>query len=147
MKQETLIQGEAEMIRAGTLFSQSLPAGAVIALDGDLGAGKTHFAKGIVAGLGSRDDVTSPTFSLVNVYRGGRSPVFHFDFYRLESLAELENIAWEEYLDAVDREGAVLIVEWAGKFPEALPDDALWCQIEILSEGNRRLTVIAKNSL
>ncbi len=79
---------------------------------GDLGAGKTHATKGIVAGLGSSMDVSSPTFTLVHEYTGGRLPAYHFDFYRLDSAAELPGIGWDDYLDA----NGVIIVEWADKF-------------------------------
>jgi tRNA threonylcarbamoyladenosine biosynthesis protein TsaE len=114
-----------------------LRSGDVIALDGDLGAGKTHFCKGLVAGLGSGDAVTSPTFALVQEYRGGRLPVFHFDWYRLESPTELDRLGWDEYLD----EEGVAVVEWAGKFPGFLPPSAIRLQFTIETDGGRLVAV------
>ena len=89
----------------------------MIALIGGLGAGKTHWTKGLVAGLGSAAEVTSPTFGLVHEYPGGRLPVFHLDFYRLENAGELIALGWDEYLEA----DGVIIAEWGDKFPDLLP--------------------------
>ena len=94
--------------------------GMVIALVGGLGAGKTHWTKGFVAGLGSPAEVTSPTFGLVHEYPGGRFPVVHMDFYRMQSGHELLALGWDEYLDS----GAVVVAEWADRFPALLPADA-----------------------
>ncbi|MAS96433.1 MAG: tRNA (adenosine(37)-N6)-threonylcarbamoyltransferase complex ATPase subunit type 1 TsaE [Verrucomicrobiales bacterium] len=124
-------QTEEEMIEAGKRAAERFRAGDVVALVGDLGAGKTHFSKGIVLGLGSGDSVTSPTFSLVQEYRSGSLPVFHFDFYRLDSMEELLGIGWEEYLD----EDGVVLVEWADKFPEALPAETIWYELSIAEDG------------
>lgn len=126
------------MIEAGKVFAGNLKAGDVVALVGDLGAGKTHFSKGIVAGLNSDDDVTSPTFALLNEYRSGQIPVFHFDFYRMDSIDDLEGIGWEEYLY---EENGVLLVEWADKFPEALSEQTIWCQFSIRDNGLRQIAV------
>ena len=128
---------EEEMIGAGHRFAEGLRGGEVIGLDGDLGAGKTHFCKGLVAGLGSDDAVTSPTFALVQEYRGGRLPVFHFDWYRLDSAAELDRIGWDEYLD----EGGIVVVEWAGKFPDLLPPTAIRLRFSIEPDSSRLVTV------
>ncbi|MDF1752232.1 MAG: tRNA (adenosine(37)-N6)-threonylcarbamoyltransferase complex ATPase subunit type 1 TsaE [Verrucomicrobiales bacterium] len=132
---ETIIDDEAAMMALGEEIARKLQPGNVLALVGDLGAGKTHLSKGIVAGLNSRADVTSPTFSLVNEYRDGKLNVFHFDFYRLESVDELEQIGWEEYLE----EDGVLIVEWADKFPEVMPGDTVWFHFEINEDGSRTI--------
>lgn len=127
---------EQDMLELGRTFAESVAeGGCVLGLVGDLGAGKTHFCKGVVQGLGSEDSVTSPTFSLVQEYPNGRLPVFHFDFYRLDSIDELDSIGWEEYL----MEPAVLLVEWADKFPEALPPGSKWCRFSILPDGSRKL--------
>jgi tRNA threonylcarbamoyladenosine biosynthesis protein TsaE len=91
-------------------LAASLRGGEVIALDGDLGAGKTQFVKGLAAGLGHTGEVTSPTFTLVHEYLGGHLPLFHFDWYRLESEAEVLRIGLDDYLDA----GGILAIEWAG---------------------------------
>lgn len=118
----------------GAELAASLRSGQIVALTGDLGAGKTHFCKGIVEGLESEDDVTSPTFSLVNEYHSGRLPVFHFDFYRLDSVDELEQIGWEEYLFA----DGVLLVEWADRFPESIPEEAIWCRFSVNEKSGQR---------
>jgi tRNA threonylcarbamoyladenosine biosynthesis protein TsaE len=120
-----------EMIAAGAQFAATLRAGDVVALNGDLGAGKTHFSKGLVAGLGAVEDVTSPTFSIVQEYPSGRLPIFHFDFYRLESAAELISLGWDDYLD----EEGIIIAEWADKFPEILPGHTICLDLVIASDG------------
>lgn len=118
----------------GYRLAKSMEAGSVIALKGGLGAGKTHFTKGLVSGLGSEAEVTSPTFSLAHEYQGGKLCVFHFDFYRMESEDEVIAIGWDEYLDAAD-EGGVIVVEWPDKFPELLPKHAVWLNIEHAGEA------------
>ena len=112
-------------------------AGTVLCLVGDLGAGKTLFTQGFARGLGVTDEVTSPTFALMNQYRG-RLPVTHFDLYRLEREDELDDIGFYEY--AEDNRGVVLI-EWADKFPDALPEPHIRLEIERGETKNeRRLT-------
>jgi tRNA threonylcarbamoyladenosine biosynthesis protein TsaE len=120
-------------------FAQKLNPGDVVALCGGLGAGKTHFSKGIVMGLGCNAAVSSPTFTLVQEYHGGRVPVYHFDFYRLESASELLGIGWDDYLDA----GGVCLVEWADKFPELLPAHTRWLQFHVTGEDTRRVEEVA----
>ncbi len=112
----------------------------MIALVGGLGAGKTHWTKGFVAGMGSRADVTSPTFALLHEYHGGRLPVFHLDFYRLESAAELIALGWDELQD----QNGVILAEWGDKFPELLPPDTTWLHFTVETEGRRsvRLGVV-----
>ncbi len=125
-------------MEAGRRFAQSLARGDVVCLTGELGAGKTHFAKGVVAGLGGdAEEVTSPTFTIMHEYREGRIPVFHFDLYRLESDRELQHIGWDDYLQG----DAVCLVEWADKFPEALPSGAIWLDFSIDSDQTRRVEV------
>lgn len=126
---------ETTTIALGRETASGLVAGDTLALVGDLGAGKTQFTKGLVAGLGCTAPVTSPTFTLVHEYTGGRLPVFHFDFYRLESAEELLNIGWDDYLDAA----GVAVVEWADKFPELLPHGTQWWHFSIASDGVRLL--------
>jgi tRNA threonylcarbamoyladenosine biosynthesis protein TsaE len=131
------MQGRADtpeaMFDLGRRAAAEILPGAVIALVGGLGAGKTHWTKGLVAGLGSGSEVTSPTFGLVHEYPGGSVPVFHFDFYRLEAAEELVSLGWDEYLDA----GGVVIAEWADKFPELLPGNARWLVFSIREDGSR----------
>ncbi|MEI6675406.1 MAG: tRNA (adenosine(37)-N6)-threonylcarbamoyltransferase complex ATPase subunit type 1 TsaE [Verrucomicrobiota bacterium] len=127
------------MTELGRQAAGDARSGAVIALIGGLGAGKTHWTKGVVAALGSHAEVTSPTFALVHEYRGGRLAVFHFDFYRLETAAEVVALGWDEYLDA----GGLIIVEWADKFAELLPQDTLWLRITIEPDESRSVSHMA----
>lgn len=121
--------------RWGLTLAESLQAGDVVALCGQLGAGKTQATKGIVAGLGSLADVTSPTFTLVHEYTDGRLPVFHFDFYRMEQSGEVLTLGWDEILD----EPGVVIVEWADLFPELLPPHTRWFQFSLQPDGAREV--------
>lgn len=107
---------ERETEEVGETLGRTVPPGAVIAFTGDLGAGKTAFTRGLARGLGIRDRVTSPTFTIVNEYEGGRLPLFHFDMYRLESSDELFDIGWEDYL----HRGGVCAVEWSERVSDAL---------------------------
>jgi len=120
----------------GMQLAPTLAAGDLIALCGNLGAGKTQITRGIVAGMESKAAVTSPTFTLVHEYLDGRLPVFHFDFYRMESAAEVIGIGWDEFLT----EPGVIIVEWADMFPDLMPPNTLWFHIEALPDGSRRVT-------
>lgn len=134
---------EEEAIAFGRELAAGLRPGAVVALVGGLGAGKTHVTKGIVAGLGHPGEVTSPTFTLVHEYTGPglRLPVFHFDFYRLESAAEARALGWDDYLEA----GGACVVEWADKFPELIPPGAQWWRLSVLVEGGRRAEELASS--
>jgi len=122
-----------ETLEAGNRLALELRAGDVIALDGDLGAGKTHFAKGLARGLGIEQPVTSPTFTLAHEYSGGRLPLFHFDFYRLESEDDRHRIGLEDYLS----DDGVLVIEWASLFPHWLPKQTRWLYLSVL-EGEKR---------
>lgn len=123
------------MIELGKAAAAIAPAGTVIALVGGLGAGKTHWTKGFVAAMGSTAEVTSPTFGLVHEYPGGRLPVFHLDFYRLESAGELIALGWDELLE----QDGVIIAEWGDKFPEMLPPDTRWLHFSVEADGSRTL--------
>jgi tRNA threonylcarbamoyladenosine biosynthesis protein TsaE len=114
------------LVACAAEFAQTLSSGAVIALVGDLGMGKTHFTKGLLQGLGSEEVVTSPTFSLLQEYHGGRLPVFHFDLYRLQNEEEVLRLGWDDYLD----EDGLVVVEWANLFPELFPAGTIWLEIE-----------------
>lgn len=115
----------------GREVAAGLAGGEVLALVGGLGAGKTRFTKGLVAGLGHAGEVTSPTFALVHEYRDGRLPVFHLDFYRLEAPEELVGIGWDEML----AEEGVVIAEWADRFPELVPVEARVLEFEVVEGG------------
>ena len=119
---ETFITHSPEETRTlGERLARVLQPGAVVAFTGDLGAGKTAFISGMARGLGIQEPVTSPTFTIVNEYEGGRLPLFHFDMYRLGSADELFHIGWEDYL----ARGGVCAVEWSENVAEAMEDDAL----------------------
>lgn len=105
-----------------------------IALVGDLGTGKTHMSQGIAKGLGIVEDVTSPTFSLMNTYTSLIGNIYHFDLYRLDDVYELENIGFYEYT-----EQEISIVEWADKFSDELPEETLWIYMATIDEHNRSI--------
>ena len=110
----------------GRKLAESAQRGAVFALVGDLGVGKTVFSQGFAEGLGIKEPVSSPTFTLVNEYHQGRLPFFHFDVYRLEEAEELETIGFEEYVYG----RGVTLIEWADRFSELLPAQTVWIRIE-----------------
>ncbi len=100
-------------------FAKKLTGGEIITLDGDLGAGKTAFVRGLAKGLGATDVVSSPTFTIVNEYRTGRVPLLHFDVYRIGSSDEMYDIGWDDYLS----QGAVIVIEWSVIINDILPDN------------------------
>ena len=114
-------------------FAADLKSGIVLALQGDLGAGKTHFTKGIVRGLAGEAEVTSPTFTIVHEYEGGRFPVYHFDFFRLEDAQSASRLGLDEYFFG----DGISVVEWPDRFPELIPADARWVRIEMISPAER----------
>ena len=126
----------AETEKVGAALSKLLSPGAVIAYRGDLGAGKTAFTRGLAKGLGCTEIVTSPTYTIVNEYLGGRIPLFHFDMYRLRSSDDLFDIGWDDYLDR----GGVCAVEWSENVADAM-EDAIYITIEKLGEDSRRITL------
>lgn len=137
MEYHTHSEGETEAI--GARLAGSLAPGTVLAFTGDLGAGKTAFTRGLALGLGIPGRVTSPTFTIVNEYEGGRLPLFHFDMYRLESSDELFDIGWEDYLSR----GGICAVEWSEKVSDALPG-ALRVDIRRGEGENDRIITVTK---
>ena len=127
---------EAETEAAGAQLAAGLPDGAVVALYGELGAGKTAFVRGLARGLGVEDRVVSPTFTIVNELTGRRE-LFHFDMYRLGGADELFDIGWEDYLSR----GGVCAVEWSENVPEAFDGTEIRVSIEKTGEQARRITV------
>jgi tRNA threonylcarbamoyladenosine biosynthesis protein TsaE len=127
----------AETKAIGRRLATTAVAGSVLALTGELGSGKTQFVKGIVAGLGSGDPVTSPTFTIVHEYRGGRLPVYHFDFFRLQDRKSIASVGVDEYLFS----DGVSIIEWADRFPDLVPAKAQWISLEVRSENERTITI------
>ena len=120
----------------GVALGKILPAGTVLAYEGDLGAGKTAFTRGVAKGLGATEQVTSPTYTIVNEYLSGRLPLFHFDMYRLASADDLWDIGWEDYLER----GGVCAVEWSENVRDAL-DNPVFVRIEKLGDETRRITL------
>lgn len=126
-----------ETQRIAAALAEVVVPGTVIALEGDLGAGKTHFTQGLARGLGVGEAVTSPTFNVMSVYDQGRLPLYHFDLYRLEDALELEDIAFYDYVEA----DGVSCIEWAAKFPEEIPAQALWISITTREDNVRSIEV------
>ena len=133
---EFITNSPAKTENLGAALGKLLPAGTVLAYRGDLGAGKTAFTRGLARGLGCNELVTSPTYTIVNEYLGGRLPLFHFDMYRLRSSEDLWDIGWEDYLER----GGICAVEWSENVADAL-EDAVTITIEKLGETSRRITL------
>lgn len=126
----------AETLALGRRLAERLGPGDVLALRGDLGAGKTHLAKGVAAGLGiDPDAVTSPTFTIVQEHDGGRLPLLHLDLYRIESDAELARLGLDELLDG----DAVALVEWPERGGGWLPEHAVWLRLSHAGGDRRRV--------
>jgi tRNA threonylcarbamoyladenosine biosynthesis protein TsaE len=129
-----LISNSAEeTIAAGRNYARSARRGDVFALTGDLGGGKTQFVKGFVAGLESPAEVTSPTFVLVHEYEGGRLPVYHFDFYRLDRSEAVLRLGFDEYVFG----DGVSLIEWADRYVDLIPKEAKWFSFEFKGENTR----------
>ena len=138
MVKEYISNGEEETEALGSRLGALVTPGTVIAYTGDLGAGKTAFTRGLARGLGVTGRVTSPTFTIVNEYEGGRMPLFHFDMYRLGSSDELFDIGWEDYI----ARGGVCAVEWSENVDDALEEDTIRVDIRRGDNDNqRRITV------
>lgn len=121
----------------GRALAEGMERGSVLALKGDLGSGKTLFVKGFVDGLGSAAEVTSPTFTLVHEYCGGRMPVYHFDFFRLENEQSIARLGLDDYLFG----DGICLIEWADRYPAILPEHARWIFFEIRSGNQRAITI------
>ena len=137
---EYITNSPEETEALGAVLGRVLAPGTVIAYTGDLGAGKTAFTRGIARGLGIRDAVTSPTYTIVNEYLGGRLPLFHFDMYRLRSSEDLWDIGWDDYLERM----GVCAVEWSENVADALENPLFIC-IEKLGENSRKITLKGGN--
>ena len=125
----------AETEAFGRRLARDVNPGSVLALKGELGSGKTQFVKGLVAGIGSKAPVTSPTFTIVHEYAGGRLPVYHFDFFRLQDRYSVARLGLNDYFFG----DGVSVIEWADKFPELLPAHAQWLSFEMKSENERMI--------
>ncbi|MCD8199775.1 MAG: tRNA (adenosine(37)-N6)-threonylcarbamoyltransferase complex ATPase subunit type 1 TsaE [Coriobacteriaceae bacterium] len=131
-----------DMIAFGAQAAACARPDDVIALVGELGAGKTQFAKGFAQGLGIDEEVTSPTFPIVTEYTGPGSSLLHFDLYRLETADQLNDIDFFGLLDA----GAISLIEWGDRFAEALPEDHVEIAISVGSDGVRDLEIVGKGA-
>lgn len=142
MKSEIISRSPAETISAGKKTGKKLKAGDIVCLEGDLGAGKTHFVKGIAAALEiNPEEVLSPTYTLIHEYEG-TLPLYHFDCYRMESSREALEIGAEEYFYG---EG-ICVIEWPERIASLIPPEALWITIDIEDRETRKF-IIGKNSL
>ena len=121
----------------GRRFAEKIKPGAVIALSGGLGSGKTQFVKGLAAGLSAATAATSPTFTLIHEYSGGRLPIYHLDFFRVEDRQSAERLGLDDYFFG----DGVSVIEWADKFPDLIPETARWISFETKSETQRAITV------
>ena len=121
----------------GVRLAESLRAGDVLLLYGNLGAGKSELTRGIAEGLGVKSPVTSPSFTILNVYDEGRVPLYHFDWYRLESAEELYEMGMDEYLGG----DGVAVVEWPTQCPEAIPETHLAVSLKPVGENEREITL------
>lgn len=140
MKKEWISHSEDETKQIARTFATSLNRGDVVCLKGILGAGKTHFVKGIAAAFGiDETEVHSPTFTLIHEYKG-RIPLYHFDCYRLKSVREALEIGIEEYLYG---EG-VSVIEWPERIQEVVPEHSIWITIESLSFSKRKFVMPQK---
>ena len=126
----------AETEAIGRRLAEDIEVQSILALKGELGSGKTLFVKGLVAGLGSRADVTSPTFTILHEYRGGRVPIYHFDFFRLQERQSIARLGLDDYFFG----DGVSVIEWADRFPELIPQQARWILLEIKPENQRAIT-------
>ena len=129
-----MITRSAEETRAlGKRLAGRLQPGDVLLLEGDLGAGKSELTRGIAGGLGVTETVTSPSFTILNVYESGRCPLYHFDWYRLESSDELYELGMDEYLGG----DGIAVVEWPGRCPDAVPEGAVRIRMTAAGDNER----------
>lgn len=133
---EFITNSPEETEALGEKLAKILTPGTILAYRGDLGAGKTAFTRGLARGLDCRELVTSPTYTIVNEYLGGRLPLFHFDMYRLHSSDDLFDIGWDDYLER----GGICAVEWSENVAEAM-EDPITVTIEKLGENRRRIII------
>ena len=133
---EFISHSQLETEEVGRKLAEKLPGGSVVAMYGDLGAGKTSFVRGMAKGMGLSCRVSSPTFTIVNEYLGERE-LIHFDMYRLSSADELFDIGWEDYLSR----GAVCAVEWSENVQDAFFGDEVVVRIEKLNDTDRKITI------
>ena len=128
-----ITKSAAETRALGEKLAGRLRPGDVLLLEGDLGTGKSELTRGIAKGLGVAETVTSPSFTILNVYESGRCPLYHFDWYRLESSEELYELGMDEYLGG----DGIAVVEWPGRCPDAVPESAVRIRMTAAGENER----------
>ena len=133
----TVTNSAAETRALGEQLARRLQPGDTVILEGELGAGKSELARGIARGLGVTETVTSPSFTILNVYESGRCPLYHFDWYRLESEEELYELGMDEYLGG----DGVAVVEWAERCPDAVPEKRIRIRLEVTGEETRGIEI------
>lgn len=133
---KVITNNENETYNIGIKIGKQLKAGDILSLNGDLGAGKTYLTKGIAKGLGIKDYITSPTFTILNEYKG-RIPLYHFDVYRINDVEEMYEIGFEEYLYG----NGVCVIEWGNIVEEILPKDIINIKIKNLGEFSREIEI------
>ena len=137
-----LTHSPAETRALGAALAEQLLPGDVLILEGDLGAGKSELTRGIARGLGISGPISSPSFTILNVYENGRCPLYHFDWYRLNSEEELYEMGMEEYLGG----DGIAVVEWPARCPAAVPEDHLCVTIRPAGESTREITWVSRGS-
>ncbi len=133
---EYISKSAAETQAFAKVLAGKLAPGTVIAFEGDLGAGKTCFTHGLCEGLEFTGEVSSPTFAIVNVYEGGRMPVYHFDMYRIIGWDDLETTGYFDYTERMD---GLTVVEWSENIHSALPENTLFITIEKIDDNSRKI--------
>lgn len=139
--QKFISHSPEETEHIGEMLGKSIKEGCVIAYRGGLGMGKTCFTRGLAKGLGSNDDVTSPTFALINEYLSGRLPLYHFDMYRVSGWEDLYSTGFFDYID----EGGVIAAEWSENIENALPDKTIFVEFKKLDDNTREITITLKD--
>lgn len=137
-----LTQSPGQTRAFGERLARDLRPGDVVCLWGDLGAGKSELTRGVATGLGVAGPVTSPSFTIMNVYEDGRLPLYHFDWYRLESSEELYEMGMDEYLTG----NGVSVIEWPGVCPDAIPDTRLDITLTPLDDTSREITLTPRGA-
>ena len=130
-----ITKSAAETRALGEKLAERLQPGDVLLLEGDLGAGKSELTRGIAKRLGVAETVTSPSFTILNVYESGRCPLYHFDWYRLESSEELYELGMDEFLSG----DGIAVVEWPGRCPDAVPEGAVRIRMTAAGENERMI--------
>ncbi len=136
-----ITNNENETMLVGEKLAKTVGKGVVFTLIGDLGVGKTHFVKGFVKGIGSPSLVTSPTFTLLNIYEGGKEPVYHFDMYRLSSKEEAEELGFDEYFNLKTLDG-IVFVEWPNQVEGLIKCPHIEIKIDKLDDNKRKITLL-----